>query len=164
MGLYLSIGAECQDTDTKEPSFDTATLAERAQLGTSVCHVICVDGSVGVAGGDGGGDGASFSWRSSSSHPIASVKIRRSLLLGIRSCTSHKARNVVLSDGPSVGSDISFSILPVVGPRRPQDRRDVGRARRVDLQSMLKCKLLEADGVGVPDIGRERLFERPVAM
>jgi hypothetical protein len=56
MGLYLSIGAKCQYTDTQEPSGDTSTVAERADLGTSIRNVVSIDCSIAVSGGDGGGD------------------------------------------------------------------------------------------------------------
>ena len=58
MGFYLSVGAECQDTDTQEPSGDTSTFTEGIDLRAAISDVICVNGSVAGAGFDVGADGA----------------------------------------------------------------------------------------------------------
>jgi hypothetical protein len=75
-----------------------------------------------------------------------------------------KHSNVVLNESTVVGSDKFLSIFAVVSAWRPQDRRDVAGARRVDLQSMLLGESLESCCVSVPCRGVEDLFQRPVAM
>jgi hypothetical protein len=56
MCLYLSVGAECQDTRTQEPSLDTSTTSQCVDLGTPICNVIGIDGSVTNSTFDASGD------------------------------------------------------------------------------------------------------------
>lgn len=68
MGLYLSVGAECQDTRTEEPSLDGSTLTQCGHLGTPICNVIGIDGSVTSSTFDAGGDASAANSRRAASH------------------------------------------------------------------------------------------------